>query len=63
MNTIWPLSRNLLIEILADRIADNFVVELVWERLGYEKDQNGGRLWIASRLTPSYWSKKFLFFI
>ncbi len=59
MNTIWPLSRTLLMEILADRISDNFVVELVWVRLGYKKNKNSLRLWLATEATPSYWSEKF----
>ena len=60
MNTIWPISRTLLIEILADRISDRFVSELVWERLGYKrKNDDDSELWLASDGTPIYWSTKF----
>ncbi len=60
MNTIWPISRILLMEILADRISDQFVSELVWERLGYKKkNPDDSELWIASLATPVYWSNKF----
>ncbi len=60
MNTIWPISRTLLMEILADRISDRFVSELVWERLGYQRNNlDVSGLWLASDNTPVYWSSKF----
>ena len=31
----WILSRTLLMAILEDRLSDQFVASLVWERLGY----------------------------
>ncbi|MFM8604399.1 MAG: DUF1823 family protein, partial [Cyanobium sp.] len=31
----FPLSRALLEAVLADRLSDRFVCELVWSRLGY----------------------------
>ena len=37
--THFPLSRALLEAILADRLSDRFVCELVWWRLGYRPPQ------------------------
>ena len=60
MKTLWPISRTLLMEILADRVSDRFVSELVWERLGYKRnEQDDSELWVASKSTPVYWSIKF----
>ena len=56
MTTIWPISRILLIEILDDRITDQFVSQLVWERLGYLKSSNDNEVWLATKETPSNWS-------
>tara|TARA_B100000131_G_scaffold291136_1_gene304459 strand:+ start:742 stop:1203 length:462 start_codon:yes stop_codon:yes gene_type:complete len=59
MKNTWPVTRTLLMEILADRVSDAFVCELVWERLGYKKNNEDDRLWTATSTTPSYWSEKF----
>ena len=55
----WPISRKLLFLILEDKVSDVFVCELVWERLFYIKEKNAND-WIASELTPAYWSEKFV---
>ena len=58
--SIWPLSRMLFLEILADRITDRFVARLVWERLGYEQPaKNSLDGWLAGQNTPPYWRKSF----
>ena len=36
----WPITKKLLNAILADRVSDNFVSKLIWERLGYIPDIN-----------------------
>ena len=54
----WPLSKKLLISILADQVSDVFVCELIWERLFYSK-QRSSKDWIFSEYTPSYWSEKY----
>ena len=33
----WPICKKLLFLILADKVSDVFVCELVWERLFYTK--------------------------
>ena len=55
----WPISKELLFFVLADKVSDVFVCELVWERLFYVK---AGRLnsRVPSALTPTYWSEKFV---
>ena len=55
----WPICKKLLFLVLEDKVSDYFVCELVCERLFYtrEKDTN---YWISSKLTPSYWSEKFV---
>ncbi len=58
MSSLWPLSKSLFMEILADRISDNFVCRLIWERLGYKPAQNCVA-WLASEATPKYWKDKF----
>ena len=55
----WPISRKLLFLVLEDKVSDIFVCELVWERLFYTREKNMND-WIASELTPPYWSKKFV---
>ena len=35
VSELWPLSRELLMQILEDRCSDQFVCERIWERLGY----------------------------
>ena len=55
----WSISRNILSLILEDKVSDNFVCELVWERLFYI-NQPSTDGWISSSLTPSYWSEKFI---
>lgn len=45
-----PLSRALLEAVLADRVSDRFVCELVWWRLGYrppQEQQTDGESWAA----------------
>ena len=51
----WPLSKTLLLEILADRITDRFVARLVWERLGYESLESSEEPWVAGKNTPLDW--------
>ena len=55
----WPISRKLLFLILEDKVSDVFVCKLVWERLFYTKELSSNE-WISSKLTPIYWSKKFV---
>ena len=55
----WSLSRKLLFLVLEDKVSDVFVCELVWERLFYTRKKNTNN-WISSRLTPAYWSDKFV---
>ena len=59
MNSLWPLSRELLNEILADHISDNFVCHLVWERLDYVEMTKGSGVFFPGITTPKYWSEKF----
>ena len=54
----WSINKNLLYLILADRVSDIFVCELVWERLFYVK-KSSKKIWISSEQTPLYWSEKF----
>ncbi len=59
MDTIWPLSRELFEAILADRISDSFVCNLIWERLDYNSKKNCSGVFFAGPDTPEYWKKKF----
>ena len=52
----WPLSRALFQQILDDRCSDQFVCELIWERLGYIARDDG---WHAGPETPEAWSEAF----
>ena len=54
----WPISKELLFLILEDKVSDVFVCELVWERLFYTRETTLNN-WVASALTPTYWSEKF----
>jgi len=54
----WPISKELLFFILEDKVSDVFVCELVWERLFYTRGTSLNN-WVASALTPTYWSGKF----
>ncbi len=54
---LWPLSRDLLVQILEDRCSDRFVCERIWERLGYRKVSAG--VWGAGPETPAEWSEAF----
>ena len=53
---LWPLSRNLLNQILEDRCSDRFVCERIWERLGYQPAEPQ---WSAGPDTPSEWADAF----
>ena len=53
----YPLSRELLEAVLADRISDRFVCELIWPRLGYEL--NGSGTWSAGPATSAAWRESF----
>ncbi len=55
----WPLSKNLLREILNDHVSDRFVAELIWQRLGYKPVMGVHKSWIAGASTPKSWSEKF----
>ena len=54
---LWPLSRDLLVQILEDRCSDRFVCERIWERLGYREVSPGS--WRAGPQTPAEWSEAF----
>ena len=54
---LWPLSRDLLVQILEDRCSDRFVCERIWERLGYREVSEG--VWGAGPETPAEWSATF----
>ena len=53
----FPLSRALLEAVLADRVSDRFVCELIWARLGYSPDADG--IWRAGAATPPDWAEAF----
>ena len=53
----YPLSRELLEAVLADRTSDRFVCELIWPRLGYEL--NGSSPWSAGPATSAGWRESF----
>ena len=55
----WPICKKLLFLVLEDKVTDNFVCELVWERLFYIREPSM-KAWLNSSLTPIYWSEKFL---
>ena len=55
----WPLSLSLLEAVLADRLSDRFVAELVWERLEYRRNPNGNGPWLAGPQTPEPWRVAF----
>ena len=55
----WPISKELLLEVLSDRVSDRFVCELVWERLGYQVSKIGIEDWYAGEATPEYWSNHY----
>jgi hypothetical protein len=64
--TDFPLSRALLEAILADRLSDRFVCELVWRRLGYQPLQGGATdappasgPWRPGPETPADWAEAF----
>jgi hypothetical protein len=53
----FPLSRELLEAVLADRTSDRFVCELIWPRLGYGPDGEGR--WRAGPGTEPAWREAF----
>lgn len=53
----FPLSRELLEAVLADRVSDRFVCELIWPRLGYGPD--GAGTWSAGPATSAAWRESF----
>jgi hypothetical protein len=53
----YPLSRALLEAVLADRLSDRFVCELIWPRLGYAPDGSG--TWSAGPATSAAWREPF----
>ena len=55
----WPICKELLFLVLEDKVSDVFVCELVWERLFYNRELPKN-VWFPSKLTPTYWSEKFL---
>ncbi len=59
MDDLWPLSRSLLMAILADKITDRFVAKLVWDRLGYKRLDEKLDIFKCTASTPVYWSQKF----
>jgi hypothetical protein len=54
-----PISRALLEAILADRISDRFVCELIWWRLGYRPKPTDTLIWVAGPATPVEWAEAF----
>ena len=54
----WPISKELLMLVLEDKVSDVFVCELIWERLFYTLETPINK-WVASELTPNHWSKEF----
>ena len=54
----WPISKDLLMLVLEDKVSDAFVCELIWERLFYTLEPPINE-WVPSELTPIYWSGKF----
>lgn len=53
----FPLSRGLLEAVLADRLSDRFVCELIWPRLGYVRTEAG--VWQAGAATAPAWQQSF----
>jgi hypothetical protein len=53
----YPLSRALLEAVLADRVSDRFVCELIWPRLGYGQDGSG--TWSAGPAAGALWRESF----
>ena len=53
----FPLSRELLEAVLADRTSDRFVCELIWPRLGYGPDGEGR--WLVGPTTEPAWRESF----
>ena len=53
----FPLSRQLLEAVLADRVSDRFVCELIWPRLGYAPDGSG--TWGAGPAASAHWRESF----
>ena len=53
----YPLSRELLEAVLADRTSDRFLCELIWPRLGYKL--NGSGTWSAGPATSAGWRESF----
>ena len=56
VSELWPLSRELLMQILEDRCSDQFVCERIWERLGYLPT---AEQWAAGPATPAPWAEAF----
>jgi hypothetical protein len=64
--TPCALSRPLLEAVLADRVSDRFVCELVWWRLGYRPQQplpdrpaSQTLPWLVGPATPAEWAEAF----
>jgi len=53
----YPLSQMLLEAVLADRVSDRFVCELIWPRLGYTQDGCG--IWRAGPQAGDSWREAF----
>ena len=53
----YPLSRALLEAVLADRVSDRFVCELIWPRLGYALGDSGS--WSAGPAASDAWRESF----
>ena len=58
MTKLWPLCRELLVEILSDRTSDTFVCKLIWERLDYKLVDSESTIFLAGLNTPEYWREK-----
>ena len=59
----FPLSRVLLEAVLADRLSDRFVCELIWPRLGYQPQAAASAEppgpWLAGPATHPEWAEAF----
>ena len=55
----WPISKELLLLVIEDKVSDVFVCELIWERLFYNRERIIDD-WTSSSSTPNYWSEKFV---
>ncbi len=53
------LTHTLLFSILEDKVSDQFVLELIWERLGYQPSKSDPDSWVTGPSTEVYWGTSF----